>query len=395
MTEKKEIIRRAGKPVPAKAGGKDLQLFATVPLGAEELTAAELSRLGAGTIALVRGGVAFSGDRSLLYRSLLQLRTASRVLLQLAQFPCGSPQDLYDGMRTIPWGDLLTPAMTLAVDCTLRDSAITHSHFAALKAKDAIVDLLREKTGSRPNIDTKNPDLRVNLHIARNQATVSLDACGEPLDRRGWRLDRNDAPLRETLAAAIMLHSGWDGSVPLLDPMCGSGTLLLEGASIALGQAAGAGRKFGLMRWLDFDRRLWEELLREEQAAASESLASPVLGYDRDPKAIIACRENARRAGLAYGVAFDRKPFEEIEPCSHQGLLVMNPPYGVRMGERSSLEPLYRKIGEVFKRRFTGWTAFLLAGDLELAKLVGLKPSRRFVLFNGPLECRLLKYELY
>jgi len=251
------------------------------------------------------------------------------------------------------------------------------------------------KNRQPPQYRHKNPDLRVNLHIARNQATVSLDACGEPLDRRGWRLDRNDAPLRETLAAAIMLHSGWDGSVPLLDPMCGSGTLLLEGASIALGQAAGAGRKFGLMRWLDFDRRLWEELLREEQAAASESLASPVLGYDRDPKAIIACRENARRAGLAYSVTFDRKPFEEIEPCSHQGLLVMNPPYGVRMGERSSLEPLYRKIGEVFKRRFTGWTAFLLAGDLELAKLVGLKPSRRFVLFNGPLECRLLKYELY
>ena len=395
MTEGRQIIRRTGKTAQAGVGGTGLQLFATVPLGAEELTAAELTRLGADTIAPVRGGVAFSGDRRLLYRSLLQLRTASRVLLQLGQFPCGSPQDLYDGMRTLPWGELLTPDMTLAVDCTLRDSAITHSHFAALKAKDAIVDLLREKTGSRPNIDTKTPDLRVNLHIAKNQATVSLDACGESLDRRGWRLDRNDAPLRETLAAAIMLHSGWDGSVPLLDPMCGSGTLLLEGTSLALGQAAGAGREFGLMRWLDFDRRLWEQVLREERAAAKESLASPVLGYDRDPKAIIACRENARRAGLAYNVAFDRKPFEEAEPCGHQGVLVMNPPYGVRMGDRSSLEPLYRKIGEVFKRRFTGWTAFLLAGDLELAKLVGLKPSRRFVLFNGPLECRLLKYELY
>lgn len=393
MTGQSTVIRRKG--AAARAADRQVDLFATVALGVEELTAAELQRLGASDIQVVRGGVGFSGDRRILYRSLLRLRTASRVLVQLGNFPCASPQELYDGMRTLPWAELLTPAMTLAVDCTLRDSAITHSHFAALKAKDAIVDLLRDATGSRPNIETKSPDLRVNLHIAKNRATVSLDASGAPLDRRGWRLDRNDAPLRETLAAAIMLHTGWDGSVPLLDPMCGSGTLLLEGTGMALGQPAGAGREFGLMRWRDFDRRLWERLRQEEQAAADESLAVPVLGFDRDPRAIIACRENARRAGLEYAISFDRRPFEDTEPCGHQGVLVMNPPYGVRMGDRAELEALYRKIGEVFKRRFTGWTAYLLAGDLELAKLVGLKPARRFVLFNGPLECRLLKYELY
>jgi len=393
MSETSTVIRRKG--AAAVAASRPLELFATVALGVEELTAGELQRLGASDIQVVRGGVGFSGDRRILYRSLLRLRTASRVLVQLGSFSCASPQELYDGMRTLPWTELLTPAMTLAVDCTLRDSAITHSHFAALKAKDAIVDLLRDATGSRPNIETKTPDLRVNLHIAKNRATVSLDASGAPLDRRGWRLDRNDAPLRETLAAAIMLHTGWDGSVPLLDPMCGSGTLLLEGAAMALGQPAGGGREFGLMRWRDFDRRLWERLLQEEQAAAASSLTVPVLGYDRDPKAIIACRENARRAGLEYAISFDRRPFEETEPSGHQGVLVMNPPYGVRMGDTAELEGLYRKIGEVFKRRFTGWTAYLLAGDLELARLVGLKPARRFVLFNGPLECRLLKYELY
>lgn len=393
MTETSTVIRRKG--AAAVAASRPLELFATVALGVEELTAGELQRLGATDIQVVRGGVSFGGDRRILYRSLLRLRTASRVLQQLGSFSCASPQELYDGMRTLPWTELLTPAMTLAVDCTLRDSAITHSHFAALKAKDAIVDLLRDATGSRPNIETKTPDLRVNLHIAKNRATVSLDASGAPLDRRGWRLDRNDAPLRETLAAAIMLHTGWDGSVPLLDPMCGSGTLLLEGAAMALGQPAGSGREFGLMRWRDFDRRLWERLLQEERAAAASSLTVPVLGFDRDPQAIIACRENARRAGLEYAVSFDRRPFEETEPCGHQGVLVMNPPYGVRMGDKTELEALYRKIGEVFKRRFTGWTAYLLAGDLELARLVGLKPARRFVLFNGPLECRLLKYELY
>ncbi|MDY0385392.1 THUMP domain-containing class I SAM-dependent RNA methyltransferase [Trichlorobacter sp.] len=393
MSETSTVIRRKG--AAAVAASRPLALFATVALGVEELTAGELQRLGASEIQVVRGGVSFGGDRRILYRSLLRLRTASRVLVQLGSFPCASPQELYDGIRALSWTELLTPAMTLAVDCTLRDSAITHSHFAALKAKDAIVDLLRDTTGSRPNIETKAPDLRVNLHIAKNRATVSLDASGAPLDRRGWRLDRNDAPLRETLAAAIMLHTGWDGSVPLLDPMCGSGTLLLEGAAMALGQPAGGGREFGLMRWRDFDRRLWERLLQEEQAAAASSLTVPVLGFDRDPKSIIACRENARRAGLEYAISFDRRPFEDTEPCGHQGVLVMNPPYGVRMGDKSELEGLYRKIGEVFKRRFTGWTAYLLAGDLELARLVGLKPARRFVLFNGPLECRLLKYELY
>lgn len=393
MNQSSTVIRR--KPAAPVISEGQLQLFATVPLGAEELTAAELTRLEASQVQATRGGVFFSGDRTILYRSLLQLRTASRVLVQVAQFPSSTPQELYDNIRALPWQERLTPSMTLAVDCTLRDSGITHSHFAALKAKDAIVDLLRDQTGSRPSVDTKSPDLRINLHIAKNRCTVSLDASGEPLDRRGWRLDRNDAPLRETLAAAIMLHTGWDGSVPLLDPMCGSGTLLLEGTSMALQQPAGAGRQFGLMRWRDFDKRLWEQVLRTEQAKAQESLAVPVLGFDRDPMAVIACRENARRAGLAYNIAFDRKPFEEAEPCGHHGILVMNPPYGVRMGNKGELEQLYRKIGEVFKRRFTGWTAYLLAGDLELAKLVGLKPSRRFVLFNGPLECRLLKYELY
>ena len=185
MTEQRTILRR--KSTAARQPDNRLNLFATVPLGAEELTAAELGQLGAEGIKAVRGGVSFNGNRSTLYRSLLQVRTASRILLQLGQFPCGSPQELYDGMRSLPWGELLTPTMTLAIDCTVRDSAITHSHFAALKAKDAIVDLLRDTTGSRPNIDTKTPDLRINLHIAKNQASVSLDASGDPLDRRGGR----------------------------------------------------------------------------------------------------------------------------------------------------------------------------------------------------------------
>lgn len=388
-----KIIRRKSSRTASISASH--QLFATVPLGAEELAAAELNSLGASDVTVTRGGVSFIGTTDILYTALLQLRTVSRVLLKLVSFPASTPQELYDGVRTIKWQDMLTPSMTIAVDCTLRDSSITHSHFAALKTKDAIVDSVRDQAGSRPTVDTKSPDVRINLHLAKNQATISLDASGEPLDRRGWRLDRNAAPLRETLAAAIMMHTGWNGSVPLIDPMCGSGTMLLEGVSMALGLPTGSGRDFGVMRWRDFDRALWGRLTNEARLKSRDSLDSPVLGFDRDPKAVIACRENARRAALSYSVSFDRRSFEDTEPCGHEGVVVMNPPYGVRMGDRKELEQLYRKIGEVFKRRFAGWTAYLLAGDLELARLVGLKPSRRYVLFNGPLECRLLKYELY
>ena len=392
MTEGLIIRRRSNIAAAASA---PLELFATVPLGAEELASKELSGLGAAEINAVRGGVSFSGSRELLYRALLRLRTVSRVLQKLSCFYAKTPQELYDGVREIKWNELLTPDMTIAVDCTLRDSAITHSHFAALKTKDAIVDSIRDICGSRPPVDTRSPDLRVNLHISKNQATVSLDASGEPLDRRGWRRDRNAAPLRETLAAAIMLHTAWDGTVPLIDPMCGSGTLLLEGVSIAMGRPACSGRDFGVMKWKDFDTQLWARIHKDEISRAAGTLDSPVMGFDSDPKAVVASRENARRAGLEYNVSFDRRDFEYTEPSGHQGVLVINPPYGIRMGTRTDLEAVYRKIGEVLKRRFTGWTAYMLAGDLELTKFVGLKPSRRFVLFNGPLECRLLKYELY
>jgi len=336
------IVRRPGRLVPPDGL---LRLFATVPRGAEELAAGELAALGAYDIAVGRGGVAFRGGRRVLYRSLLCLRTASRVLVELGRFPCHSAQDLYDGVRALPWLELLTPDMTLAVDCNLRDAALTHAHFAALKAKDAIVDCLRDVCGRRPSVDTASPDLRVNLHLVGSDCTVSLDAGGEPLDRRGWRKDRTAAPLRETLAAAVMLLSGWDGSVPLLDPMCGAGTLLLEGCSIALRQPAGAGRSFGLERWRDFDRRLWRQVARELLEAAGERLEVPVIGRDRDPAALAACRE-------------------------------------------------YRTIGTVCKRRFAGWSLHLLAGDRELVKEIGLRPSRRHILFNGPIECRLLSYDI-
>ncbi len=395
MSDKVTLIRRRpANERPAIDHVTGLH-FATVPLGSEELTAAELSTQGAQHCIVSRGGVTFHADQSTLYRCLLTVRTASRILVTRGSFDASSPEALYDGIRAMDWSTILDEHMTLAVDATVRDSVMTHSHFVALKVKDAIVDQIRDLRGGRPNIDTKDPDLRINIHLAKNRCTVSLDASGAPLDRRGWRLDRNQAPLRETLAAAIIRHTGWDGSIPLLDPMCGSGTILLEAASIALNKAAGLGRSFGIERWKSFDRTCWNSVKKELGQGELSQLAVPVIGYDQDPKAIIAARENARRAGLSYVVSFDTRRFADVEPVAPQGVLVMNPPYGVRMGSSDDLPELYRLMGEIFKKRFAGWTAYVLAGDLELAKNIGLKPARRFVLFNGPLECRLLKFELY
>ncbi len=216
-----------------------MDFFATTAKGIEEVLADELTVLGIAVAAVEAGGVRFTGDMNDCYRANLWLRTASRVLMPLAGFPCDTPQALYDGVRAISWYDLITPEMTLAVDCNLRDSAMTHSGFVALKTKDAIVDAIRDRFGSRPDVDTRDPDLRVNVHLVKNRCTVSLDTSGIPLDRRGYRLERNEAPLRETLAAALIMLSGWDGTVPLADPMCGSGTIPIEAALKAACRAPG------------------------------------------------------------------------------------------------------------------------------------------------------------
>ena len=286
--------------------------------------------------------------------------------------------------------------MTLAVDCSLRDSAMTHSGFVALKTKDAIVDELRDRHGSRPNVDTRDPDLRVNVHLVKNRCTVSLDTSGVPLDRRGYRLDRTEAPLRETLAAALVALSGWDGTIPLVDPMCGSGTIPIEAALKAARRAPGLLRKgFGFMRWPDFDPARWALLTAEARDLALSSLPAGITGSDRSAPAVASARENAGKAGVAGLISLSQQDFSSFTPPPGPGVLIVNPPYGQRLGEEEALKPFYKLIGDVFKQRCTGYTAYLLTGSQELAKCVGLRASRRFVLFNGPIECRLLKYELY
>ena len=388
-----QIIRRKGGGVRPPDGL--VRCFATVPRGAEEMAAAELAECGLSGMRTMRGGVAFECGREGLYRANLWLRTASRVLVVLGEFPCASPEELYRGVRQFPWQRLVTPAMTLAVDCSLRDSTMTHSGFVALKTKDAIVDTVRDACGSRPSVDTASPDLRVNVHLAGDVCTVSLDSSGDPLDRRGYRIERNEAPLRETLAAAVIRLTGWEGSVPLADPMCGSGTIPIEAAMMAARIPPGLSRRFGFERWPDFDRRIWERLLQEAEGGRREIRAGLVTGCDRDGGALGIAARNAAKARLRDRISLCHWTLEEFTPQGEGGVVIVNPPYGKRLGEDAELTALYRRIGDVFKQRCRGWTGFVLTGNMELAKQVGLKASRRHVLFNGPIECRLLRYDLY
>lgn len=372
------------------------RFFATTAKGLEEALAEEMNALGIKGINVQTGGVGFSGDMSDCYRANLWLRTASRVLMVVAEFACDSPQSLYDGVRAVSWNDFLNPKMTIAVDCNLRDSTLTHSGFAALKAKDAIVDEIRDHCGSRPDVDAKNPDLRVNVHLFRNHCTVSLDTSGDPLDRRGYRLERTVAPLRETLAAGLLELSGWDGTTTLVDPMCGSGTIPIEAALKASRCAPGLLREgFGFQRWPGFEQNKWKELVRGARQVVEETIAVRVIGSDISAKAIEVARSNAIRADVGDMIHFQTLDMRSLTPPTGSGVILFNPPYGQRLGEEEELKALYKEIGDTMKQRCKGYVAYLFTGNLELAKYVGLKASRRVVLFNGPIECRLLRYELY
>jgi len=244
-------------------------------------------------------------------------------------------------------------------------------------------------------VDTKDPDLRVNVHLVKNRCTISLDTSGAPLDRRGYRLARTEAPLRETLAAALIELTGWDGTVPLVDPMCGSGTIPIEAALKAGRRAPGLLRQFGFERWSTFDRALWQRLVREARDEALATVPVPIVGSDQSAKAVATARENSERAGVAGVIQLAQRELDDFSPPPGPGILLVNPPYGQRLGEEEALKPLYRQLGDIMKQRCKGYTAYLFTGSSELAKCVGLKATRRIVLFNGPLECRLLKYELY
>jgi 23S rRNA (guanine2445-N2)-methyltransferase / 23S rRNA (guanine2069-N7)-methyltransferase len=369
----------------------------------ESLLADELRALGAHDVKETRAGAAFSGDLALAYRACLWSRVANRVLLWLARFPAVTPEALYEGVRQIDWSQHLDPDGTLAVEFHTSQSRITHSHFGALKVKDAIVDQFRDQTGRRPSVATEEPDVRINVYLHRDEASVSIDLSGESLHRRGYREKTVPAPLKENLAAAILLRSQWPAIAgqggALVDLMCGSGTLPIEAAFMAADIAPGILRSYyGFLRWRGHDAAVWEGLLSEAHARRAHGMAQlpPIRGYDLDPSAVRAALANVERAGLTGHVHIERRELADCrsEHVPQAGLVVANPPYGERLGEESELPGLYHALGETIKRCYPGWRAAVFTGNPDLGKRMGLRSHRMHVLWNGAIECRLLHFEV-
>ncbi len=378
--------------------------FATCPKGLEYLLRDELRGLGAGDAHEARAGVHFHGDLPMAYRACLWSRLASRILLPLAAFDAADDTALYAGVQGIDWSEHLAADGSLAVDVTLSGGRKGHARFLAQRVKDAVVDQLRDQAGVRPDVDTDEPDLRINLHLHRDRATLSLDLAGSPLHRRGWRDRQGRAPLKENLAAAMLVRAGWPelyarGGV-LVDPMCGSGTLLIEAVRMVADVAPGLDRSyFGFLGWRGHDAAAWDALLESARARADAGLRAlrPVFfGSDVDPHMIQVARHNAQRAAVAGFVHLQCHDVAHVQAPqgAATGLVITNPPYGERLGERSQLPALYASLGEVLRRQFAGWHAAVLAGDAALGRAMRLHAGKRYQLYNGALETPLLLFDL-
>jgi putative N6-adenine-specific DNA methylase len=370
--------------------------FATVARSLESIAAAEIESLGAKEVRPDFTGVHFVGDKATLYRVNLWARTIFRVLVPLREFYCPNSNILYQEVQKIFWGEYLQSHQTLAVNCTGSNQKLNHTHYTALQVKNAIVDQQRRESGQRSTIDAKNPDVLVNVHIQQDRCILSLDSSGASLHRRGYRQAMGSAPLKETLAAALLDMAQWDASLPFLDPLCGSGTLPLEAGLKALNIAPGLFRqKFGFESFPDFDRQLWHMMLTEAKNSRIHELKAPIWGSDRDADVLTQAYGNAVRCGIEHQIQFTQTELASVEAPTDSGMIICNPPYGERLGEAQELGALYKTLGDIFKQRFKGWTAFILTGNKELAKKVGLKASRRIPVYNGAIPCTLLKYELY
>lgn len=363
--------------------------------GLEEILERELLALGAKEVQKKNRLVTCVGDLKLLYRINIFSRVAIRALKPIAAFPAPDEETLYKKIREISWGQWLPPSGTLAIDANVHSSFSTHSLFIAQLTKDAIVDQFREKFGRRPSVDLERPDLRISVSLFRNQAEISIDSSGESLHKRGYRSRAGEAPLSETLASGIIQLAGWDQKAPLFDAMTGSGTLLIEAGLLQKNIAPGLLRSdFGFKQWPNYDRTLYEEIISEARKNIRTVEASLLLGIERDPETIEIARANIERAGLRDLIQIKQGDFFEWEPLpSTRGILVMNPPYDERLPV-DNIADLYQRIGDRLKRVYGGWTAFILSGNLEAAKYFGLRTSQRIPLYNGSIECRLLKYEL-
>ena len=372
---------------------QEFELIAKTFMGLENVLAQELTELGANNVQIGRRMVSFTGDKEMMYRANFQLHTAIRILKPIAHFKARSAEDMYDEVKKIDWSQFIEKGKTFSVDSVVYSEEFRNSRFVTYKVKDAIVDQFREKTGDRPNISVTNPDIRLNIHIAEDTATLSLDSSGESLHRRGYRQESVEAPLNEVLAAGMILMTGWKGECDFIDPMCGSGTLPIEAALIARNIAPGVFRKeFAFEKWPDFDADLFEEIYNDD--SKERDFDHHIYGYDIDMKAVNTARMNVRAAGLTQSVTIEQKDFKDFEKPAEPAIIVTNPPYGERISTPNLLGT-YKMIGERLKHSFGGNDAWILTYREECFEQIGLKPSIKIPVYNGSLECEFRKYSMF
>lgn len=361
--------------------------------GLEEVLATELVHLGANNIELQRRAVSFTGDKALLYKANLQLRTASRILKPILTFRAGNPDEVYENIKKINWSDYMTVNTTFAIDATVYSDEFLHSKFVTYRVKDAIVDWFKERTDNRPSVRLDNPALMFNIHISQKQCTLSLDSSGESLHKRGYRITQNEAPLNEALAAGMLLLAGWEGQTNFVDPMCGSGTLLIEAALIALNIPPGIYRSsFAFEKWNDFDKELFDEVYNDD--SAEKPFNFKIYGSDISARAIQISEQNVKSAGLMKHIELQRKSVAELEAPVENCMLVTNPPYGERITS-DDIYGLYASLGAMMKHRFTGNTCWVISSHEECLDKIGLRPTERIKLLNGNLDCWFNRYDIF
>jgi len=370
-----------------------MDLVAKTLYGLEEILAKELIELGANNVQIGRRVVSFEGDLALLYKTNFHCRTALRILKPIASFRAKSPDEVYEEVKKIDWLKYLPEKKTFAIDAVVYSETFTHSKFVAYRVKDAIVDYFTEQDKARPSVRINNPDVQIHLHISHNECTISLDSSGESLHKRGYRIEETEAPLNEVLAAGMILKTGWKGESSFVDPMCGSGTLLIEAVLIAMNIAPGVFRnKYAFEKWDDFDAELFEQISTDD--SAEKEFNFKAYGSDSSPKAIAAATKNVKSAGLSKYVDLKIMSFQQITENPGSGILITNPPYGERLNPRDLLS-LYSMIGERLKHVFTGYDAWIISSNLEGFDNIGLRPTSRTKLINGALECEYRQYQLF
>jgi len=371
----------------------NFNITATTLYGLEEVLAEELRSLGALDIEVLNRAVQYKGDLALMYKSNLMLRTAVKILRPISTFRAFNEDQLYQHVRKINWDNYFDTNMTFAIDGSTSGEIFTHSKYAALKSKDAIADQFRDKYGLRPSVDTENPDIRINVHISNEMVHVSLDSSGNILSKRNYRLNQTEASMNEVLAAGIILLSGWNKDSDFIDPMCGSGTLPIEAALIAHNIPPGKNRNFGFQTWLDFDKNLWDKIKADSEQNIT-TFKKKITAYEIDKKALSVAIINSERAGVKEFIDFKQMDFFESSYEGEKGHVVINPPYGERI-EVDEIVDFYKSMGTRLKHFYPGCNAWVISSNFEALKHFGLRPTRKIKLFNGPLECRLHKFELY